>query len=354
MSRDTKLDDVCRLDQMTAHVQAAPEAFRPSAFWTTFQDQNRKQILASGINNFKRTINQNYFNWIPLGPQDNQFRALLRLTADFPSTEAFQAEIGDIGNLSSFFADDPLGSPGDREIYRLFVGMLWQYTKLSYPNGLIEALEEPAIGNPIPVYLQGKLISQDVANSIRERNAIGWRWEPEFVAGRTVSFVEIGAGYGRLAYVFLKSAPVRYFVVDIPPALFVSQWYLSDLFPQKSIFEFQPWSDYVSVAADLDRADIAFLTPDQFSLLPDYYFDAGLTISSLAEMTHKQVEIYLDLLSRKVRHEVYIKQWIDSINTLDGESFQRSDFDMNAPWKKGLDRVDIVQDKFFETLWART
>ena len=333
-------------------MQTVPDIFQPTAFWSTFQQQNYKQILAGGLENFKRTINQNYFNWIPTSPDDNQFRALLRLTAEFPSVEAFGAEIGDTKNLSSYFAESPLETSNDRELYRIFVGMLWQYTKLSYPNGLIEALDEPTTGNPIPVHLRGKLISQDVANSIRERNVIAWRWEPDFEAGRKISLVEIGAGYGRLAYVFLRSAPVRYFIIDIPPALFVSQWYLSKLFTNKSIFKFRPWSDYDFIATEIDQADIAFLTPDQFSKLPDQYFHAGFTISSLAEMTHKQANMYLDLLSRKVRHEVYIKQWIESTNTLDGASFQRSDFDMSNLWKKTLDRVDTVQDRFFETLWV--
>lgn len=347
-------DDPSRLQQMHQHLQAAPVAFRPTAFWTAFKDQNSDQISAHGLRNFKRTINQNYFNWIPTGPDDNQFRALLRLTAEHPSIEAFQAEMGKVDDVHSFFIDNPLGDSKRREVYRMFVGMLWQHTKLSYPNGLIEAIEEPALGNPIPIHLEGRLISQDVANSVRERNVIAWRWEPSFLARKTVSFVEIGAGYGRLAYVFLRSAPVRYIVVDIPPALFVSQWYLSELFPSKRIFAFHPWTEYESVAAEFDAAEIGFITPDQFSNLPDGYFDAGITISSLAEMTHTQVSMYLRLLGCKVRYEIYIKQWIDSVNQLDGETFCRTDFDMEHPWSKILDRVDAVQDRFFETLWVKS
>ena len=40
--------------------------------------------------------------------------------------------------------------------YRLFVGMLWSYTSQVSPNGLTEALEEPALGNPIPLRLGGR------------------------------------------------------------------------------------------------------------------------------------------------------------------------------------------------------
>ena len=33
-------------------------------------------------------------------------------------------------------------------------------------------LEEPALGNPIHVHRIGRLISQDIVNSVRERNSI--------------------------------------------------------------------------------------------------------------------------------------------------------------------------------------
>ena len=43
--------------------------------------------------------------------------------------------------------------------------------------------------------------------------------------------IELGAGHGRVANVILHAvANVQVVIVDIPPALYVSQWYLSNLF----------------------------------------------------------------------------------------------------------------------------
>lgn len=341
------------LSEMVKHVDGVEEVFRPSVFWATFKEANLAQLRASGLYHFKRTINQNYFNWILDGPSDNQFRSLLRLTAEYPSIDAFKVDILGDTKAESFFLQDPLGGYNDKLLYSLFVGMLWQYTALSYPNGLTEALEEPSLGRPFPTYLQGKRISQDLANSIRERNVICWPWEPSFEQRKQISFVEIGAGYGRLGYVFLKSAPVKYTIVDIPPALFVSQWYLPQLFPEKRVFSFSPWHDVDSVIDDFQSADIAFLTPDQFAKMPNRIFDAGIAISNLAEMSTEQVKLYLKLFDSKIKSYIYIKQWIESNNTLDGVSYHRTDFDMSEHWEKSVDRTDSVQDKFFETLWKR-
>jgi putative sugar O-methyltransferase len=312
------------------------------------------QLLRGGIENFKRTINQNYFNWLPTSPEDNQFRALLRLTADDPTTEAFMAELdADDSFVESLFSSDGLRSQGSAEIYRLFVGMLWAYTRQTSPNGLTAALEEPALGNPIPIRLGGRRISQDLANSIRERNAVLSRVEPELRAGRAQTIVEIGAGYGRLAHVIMSSAPCRYVIVDIPPALYVSQWYLTQLFATKPTFRFRPWRDRHEVEAELAASELIFLTPDQFQKLPDGGVDIAIAISNLAEMTPSQVSQYLGAFDAKVRKHVYIKQWIRSDNTLDGCTYTKRDFDMPRGWVKSLDRVDAVQDLFLETLWSR-
>ncbi|WP_420100944.1 putative sugar O-methyltransferase [Bosea sp. (in: a-proteobacteria)] len=339
---------------MLLHMQRCEGVFRPSAFWDHFDEKNLRQLDAEGIENFKRTINQNYFNWLPTTPEDNQFKALLRLMAEQPCPDAFMAVI-DKGDafVESVFSKSPLGSPAAKEIYRLFVGMLWEYTRASLPNGLIDILEEPALGNPIRISLKGRAISQDLANSIRERNTILGPVEAKLSQGIQQNIVEIGAGYGRLAYVILSSAPCRYTIVDIPPALYVSQWYLTRLFPQKKAFTFRPWTEFESVRSAFEDSEIAFLTPDQFYRVPDAAFDIGIAISNLAEMTPAQVEYYLASFDRKVRSFVYIKQWINSENTLDKHVYNREDFDMPSGWRSLVDRIDPVQDKFFETLWER-
>ncbi|CAN7397010.1 putative sugar O-methyltransferase [Phenylobacterium sp. LjRoot225] len=343
------------LQAMIDHVSACESDFRPSAFWEHFDQQNVRQLLSAGVDNFKRTINQNYYNWLPTSPADNQFRALLRLTADLPTVEAFMAELdADDAAVESLFSSDGLSSRPAAEIYRLFVGMLWAYTSQVSPNGLTSALEEPALGNPIPLRLGGRRISQDLANSIRERNAVLSMVEPELREGRAQTIVEIGAGYGRLAHVIMSSAPCRYVIVDIPPALYVSQWYLTQLFSNKCTFKFRAWRDWDEVAAELTASELVFLTPDQFAKLPDRSFDIAIAISNLAEMTPRQVSKYIELFDKKVRNFVYIKQWISSDNALDLCHYEKADFDMPQGWSKSFDRADAVQDFFFETLWRRT
>jgi len=348
-----QLDDISILDEMVRHVDAQAPIYRSSKFWERLVRKNREQISLYGLGNFKRTINQNYYNWMVCDVEDNQFKAAAHFWAQRPSLEAFKVDLSDYQQLEGFFEKNPLLDTAKRDTYRIFLGMLWHYTGTSVPNGLTESLVEPPLGNPLRSTLNGRLISQALANSIRERNALLTPFESELIAGRSLSIVELGAGYGRLGYVLLSSAPCRYTVVDIPPALFVSQWYLSSLFRAKAVFAFSPWTRFSDVAAELGRADVAFITPDQFALLPDDYFEVGVAISNLGELTKEQCGMYIDQLGRTVSRALYIKQWNETVNGIDDVNFTREDFALPAPWRPLFIRNDAIQDLFFEALWTR-
>ena len=126
------------------------------------------------------------------------------------------------------------------------------------------------------------MVSQDLYNSILELRAID-----RFVhlAPNSSRVAELGAGYGRLAYVFLKSEMCKQYVIaDIPPALYVSQRYLRVVFPELRFFRFRPFEDFSEVADEFESSKVCFLTPDQLERLPAKYFDLFITISSLQEM----------------------------------------------------------------------
>lgn len=341
------------LREMIAHVERSPPIYRPSKFWKFFEAKNLEQLSTRGLRQFKRTVNQNYFNWVPWSVEDNQFKALLALTAQTPNLDAFNVRLGRVASFQGFAGDNPLRHRDVNAIYRLFLGMLWCHACATDTTGAVAKLSEPKLGSPLPAYLKERLISQDLANSAREFGAILKHSGRLFAPSTEPRIVEIGAGYGRLGYVFLKSVPCRYVIVDIPPALYISQWYLSRLLPEKVVMPFKPWRRFSDAEAELRSADLAFMTPDQYALLPDASFDLGIAISNLAEMTPDQCALYLDLFAVKVQHSVYIKQWETSVNEYDGHSYERSSFDMPAPWRKRLDRLDLVQDRFFETLWRK-
>ena len=68
---------------MKHEMQAAPAVDQPSAFWKGMGEVNERILGWSGEGNFKRTLNQNYFNFIPIAPDDPRMVRLRRLVPDF-------------------------------------------------------------------------------------------------------------------------------------------------------------------------------------------------------------------------------------------------------------------------------
>lgn len=339
-----------QLSEMVDEVASASPLYRPSNLWTNLNRLNLEMLGAHGLSNFKRTVSQNYFNWMVISARDNQFRNLVRDWIRHPSARPFLNSIKPPGLLRTTIGLER--HIGRREIfvYKIFVGLLWEFTRQHDRTGFSESLEEPDLGNPIVIRRKGRLISQDLANSIREFGAICEAYPPIRRSPTTVA--ELGAGYGRLAFVALSEPRCRYLVFDIPPALHVCQWYLSQIFGKEKIFAFRRFRRYEDIREELQAARIGFFTPNQIELFPEREFDVFVTISTLSEMTSDQTRNYLHQIERTVRNAVYLKQWANWENVGDGRSFSRADIafsDLSCV----MDRDDAVQDLFLEQVWKR-
>ena len=114
---------------------------------------------------------------------------------------------------------------------------------------------------------------------------------------RRVTVVEIGAGWGGLAYQFKTLFPnTTYVIVDLPPTLLFSMVYLKAMFPDstaaiygetstEALFTGPDAPDFVFVPA-FAAGDIRLPTPD-----------LALNIASFQEMTDAQVTGYVSILA---------------------------------------------------------
>jgi putative sugar O-methyltransferase len=339
------------MTQMLSEVGSAVAVHRPSAFWSELNAKNARMLAELGISNFKRKVAQNYYNWLVISIRDIQFRSAFKDWLLHPTLRPLTNAMSTPQVLRTTTGLERQVGPFRYWLYKLFVGMLWEHAVRIDRSGLAREIEEPTLGNPILILRKGRRISQDLANSLREYNAI-LSAEPARREG-TIRVAELGAGYGRLAHVFLAGGRCKYFIFDIPPALYVSQWYLTRLFPQKRTFCFRPFTDYAEVAEEIERSEMGFFTPNQMDQFPDGCFDAMASISTLPEMTTEQIRHYLDQMQRLSADIVYLKQWLSWSNPQDGHGVHPGTFDLGPRWRLCLDRKDAIQPLFFERLWRR-
>jgi putative sugar O-methyltransferase len=349
-----ELDRECTA--MREEIDQSPEIYRPSKFWEAFYEQNMLQLREVGLSNFKLTVNQNYQNFIPLTLRDPKLRPLLR---NFRKSRSIRGLLSYIENPDNVAGTGYLTLPGTQifdddpqrlAIYRTMVALGWDYCRANDPLNLCPRLVEPELGNPIRVHSAGKLISQDLATSVVEVTEFIKPWRDRF-GDRPFSFLEIGAGYGRLAHAILSTQPVsRYYIVDIPPALHVSKWYLSKLFPEKRIFHFRPFDRWSDVEQEIERADIVFLVPHQIELIPDHSIDISATVSSLHEMSVEQANNYLSQMGRIVKSFIHSKQYYKYLNPHDNITFEHADY--VAP--QGFDRLLLRDDRLNPVFFVDT
>lgn len=316
--------------------------YLPSKFWEALNEKNIQQLESGGLENIKQTVAQNYFTWV-VGHKDQQFRYLVRHT----SLRAWPAVLKGVFSYDPSF---PLNRRQQRELI-IFTRMLWKLAEKRDTERLLTHIDEPLEGNPFKIYLNGTLISQDLANSILEYYSIRGKFKA--TSENTITICELGAGYGRNAYVFLKALPkCKYIIIDIPPALYISQHYLSSVFLNKKIFTFRPFDRFSDVEKEFNNADIAFLLPHQAEMLPKKNVDLFINISSLHEMKIDQIHAYFILIEKLTKGFFYTKQWWVSHNPADGITITPKDYPVPANWEQLYLRKAKVQTYFFEAMYS--
>ena len=309
------------LDRMFDALDREGGVFRPSAFWRSLNAKNVEQLHREGIQNIKRTLAQNYFTWV-IGWRHDQFRHLVRKMRPAEWREIFR-------DFPRY--DASTGLSRWRFVHLcIFTRMLYLYASRFDPLKLLDRLKEPEFGNPFPVHFRGKTISQDLINSILELYA-AFDGEPiDFNAPLRVG--EIGAGYGRNAFVFLSLFPnCTYTIIDIPPALYVAQEYLKTVCP---------------------GASVNFLLPHEATKLPENSFNLLINISSFHEMTPEQVDAYFGLVDRTLRGRLYLKQWKRWHNPADNVVLSEGSYPYRPSWKKVYSRATLAQPSFFEAVYG--
>lgn len=332
--------------------------FRPSRFWKKLGGEHAAHLSADRLARFKRSINNTYMQWLPGSFKDPLLKLPLANFAANPSmlpvevAAAVPPQPELAREVVGYGGHAPFVQSGYLRFYAFYTGLLWQLMMQHASDDLHTRIEEPALGAPIVLRLEGRAISQDLAHSLMEYYRVKELVRTLDMPQRP-TYLELGAGYGRLAYVFLSAGPCRYVIVDIPPAILVAKWYLSALFPNKRVFGYRRFSGYAEVRDELETSDIIFLSPNQLALLPDGFFDVALSISSLHEMTLDQITRYKSLIAVKTNRAVYFKQWTVWKNPEDDIEVTAANWAMEPPWHLVLYATDLSNCEFTEQGWHR-
>lgn len=335
------------IEYLYSEMEKMPEIYKPSAFWTDLGNYHREQLESADLNNFKRSINVRYFNWRTLGIIRHQMQPILRQLFRANWSPIFKSSFVNptLPHAKQVTHFNPLASL----VYKTYIASLYEFVKKDDHKKLFDTISEPPFGNPFLVKYNNGLRTQDLSNSVHEFYSITDWWN---FAQENPNIVELGAGYGRTAYVFLKALPkASYCIVDIPPAVYVSQEYLSRVFPGEKIFKYRPFTDWESVKDEFTNSRIRFLMPNQLELLPPKFFDLFINISSLHELTREQIANFITQIDRNTRGYFYTKQWRKS-RVKDNGHIRMNEYPIPERWRLVYRRNrHPIQRMFFDALY---
>ncbi len=340
-----KNEDLVRIYEMQNALLKSRKEILPSKYWIMINKRNIEQLKKFGYKNFKITLARNYFTWISAGRKfwkEDQFDFLL---SKLPRHLIF---INFFRSFRSFFK---IGNKNLSSLktfkYILLTYMIWEFVSRNGGENIFNKLDEPLEGNPIKLFRKKKLITQDLANSVLEYKSVMDHIKKDEIN----SILELGSGYGRTAYVFLKLLPnIKYIFVDIPPALFIAEKYISNQFKNEVVFKFRTFNSYNEIKGEFEKSRIAFFLPNQLDLLPPKSVNLFINISSFHEMRPDQINYYFSCIDKLIKKYIYIKQWKFTKVPYENITLTEKDYPIRKNWKKIYWRECKVQTRFFEAL----
>ena len=312
-------------------------------FWVDFNNVRIRELLSYGYDNFKHTVANQYCMWLEESDFPESIKPI-KSQLDFLVSNLSKKEISNAKKLAQRLPVFPFRTKD----FNLITLLLWQYVKNQGLEKELGQLSEPSEGSPPAINFEDRLISQDIANSLLEWDVIHKHITPHSI--RTI--LEIGAGYGRSAYVWLRLGGVKkYVIVDIPPALYISQRYLSNQFPSKKVFKYRDFKSFNEVKDEYKKADLVFLMPWQIEALPAQCIDLIYAIDSLYEMNIDIIKLkpYFKIFDNLGKKYFYMKAW--KVWESENGKINQNDYPIPTKWKCLLNQECRVQTDYFETLY---
>ena len=305
--QDKKIDEIDydELQLMYKELDNSSKIYQPSKLWVKLSEIHEKRLQKFGMNNFKRTLITDYSHFPPF--PDKSFRRIFSLWIKKPSSNVLKQTQENLGILR--YAGYYLSLNGLLGMYYSFyVKIFYELIKEIDTLKILEKYEEPQYGNPIKIS-HGKIkLSYDQCSSVMEYYEI-MNKIPEELKNKKIIVGELGAGYGKLAHVFLNTHNCKYIIFDIPPTLHIAQNYFSKIFPKDKIMKFRHFENFEEIKNEFEKSQICFFTPNQLEQFPKDMVDLFINISSLHEMRKDQIENFHNLINHITNGYFFSKQY---------------------------------------------
>lgn len=203
-------------------------------------------------------------------------------------------------------------------------------------------------------FLKKHLPEKNVGNCSFSKNFLGYwfdygiihhlKWYEEvekYIKNNSV-ILEIGGGFGSLARIIINDKKCKYFLIDLPEANLMCNYYLQNYFPEKKIFNYSDYKDKLldDVIQDYD----IFILPPRTLDKQNLKFDFIINARSFMEMNNKEIKEYFNLIQSKINSDGYFLNINRYIKSTVGEHIKFDEYPYDKLWNVVISKKSFLQD----------
>lgn len=308
-------DDLPLLELMLSDLQKSDPLFKPTNFWNCFQEQMISELRTKGLKDFRSRHDSvlSAFGATDLSPISNYTYHIdgLGIRSKLWLMIRYLSRIPQANTILQRISDTYSGT-NSSTLHHLCYEFARSYGKECGASP-IENLNASLVGNPEDYFRIGRNhYTYPILNYYLQ-----YAYCSRFIDFNQIdSILELGSGSGKQVEVIKKLHPhIRFYLLDIPPQLYVCHQYLKAVFPE----------DVVPYAYSRGRKPIGnepgkihFFLPEKISTSEDLEYDFFWNSASFQEMEPAVVANYLKYVNRQAG-SVYLHQDMNGQNTARSE-----------------------------------
>ena len=264
---------ICRAYARAVQQPAADE-YKPSSWWESFRRGSLRPVM--------RALEATDLN------------ALQAMYRDFFRDSCSDGLVG-----KNLLLAKPSLRPSLRNVHeRYFLSdalhRLDYWSDLTAGRFSLRDLEGPRTGNPFGIMLDGTRIRTGSEYQHYCAHRIG-----NLLHGNDGVVVEIGGGYGGMAYYLMRDFPeLTYFDFDLPETIALASYYLLNAFPQK---RFLLYGEEVLTPEALGRYDVVLLPVSALSTVPSSFADLTFSSHTISDLSSAALIEYMKKVANITR-----------------------------------------------------
>lgn len=244
--------------------------------------------------------------------------------------------------------------PSSRQVYGALLRLYYQKLLESDADGFLATAAEPAAGGAgDQEVIDGRPMSLDFLQSVDEMFKLRKAWSEAGRDGSPRLVVELGAGYGRLAYVCRRMLPgTTYVILDLPEALTCAASWLGRVLNGEVVPYAEGRATGVLTREKLLARKVWTLGVQQIEDIAPGAVDAFVNVFGFAEMPRRSIENYFGHVDRIVDGVFYSKQREREVNAADGLEVTVETYPVRPVWRELFRGKSSLYDGFFEVAYA--